>query len=764
MRCLFRTFSLLFLLAAQLLASESLTGTLTGIVVDAETQEPIIGAALMIQNTQLGSAADLEGRFAISNIPAGIHALTVSAIGYAPIVYTDVNIRPTRATTLTIKLTVLAIENAEVTIRPRYFTTPADAPANTTVLAYEEIRRAPGTVGDVSRVIMSLPSVAKVNDTRNNLIVRGGSPMENGYSLDGIEVPNINHFPLQGAASGALGMIQVDLLQDVTFQAGGFGVEHGERLSSIMDLALREGDRERVNGQFNLSLLGVGGVVDGPLANKRGSFLVAVNRSYFDFVIDAFDVEASAIPWYSDLLGKVVYDLSPRNQLTVLDLAGRDHSHIARTRAQENEENIYGTADWSVNTLGANWRHLWGPRGYSNTSVSHTYTKWQSKWSEVVSEAPLSANAATEHTLTLRSDHRFRVSKRMNLACGARASVVPFDYDRTYFATTDLLGNPVPELRVQSSESALNLGGYLSAGLLLTPRVTFTPGVRVDHQSYSGNTTVSPRGQLSYDVNDETALTGSCGLYQQALPYVLLAQNENFKNLSNPFAVHYVLGVSRLLSDDTRLTVEGYHKHYEHLPLNPEQPEFSVLDQTNDQDGFTAHESLLDNGRAISTGVEVMIQKKLARRLYGSVSGSYSRARYRDYHGIWRDRIYDNRYLATLIGGYKPDQNWDLSLRWIFAGGAPYTPFDRAASSAANRAIYDDNAVNSERLPDYHTLDVRADRRVSFGSAHGVVFLALQNLYARENIASYYWNQNKNEPATYKQWGLLPLIGVEIEF
>jgi len=763
MRRIVRILTIL-LCSASVFASEPLTGTLAGTVVDAETQEPIIGAALQIQNSLLGTAADIDGRFTIANIPPGIHALAVSAIGYAPIVYSDVNIRPARTTTLALELTVLAIENAEVTIRPRYFSTPVDAPANTTVLAYEEIRRAPGTIGDVSRVVMSLPSVAKVNDTRNNLIVRGGSPMENGYTIDGIDVPNINHFPLQGAASGALGMIQVDLLEDVTFQAGGFGVQRGERLSSIMELALREGDRERVNGQLNLNLLGVGGILDGPLANRRGSFLVAANRSYFDFVIDAFDVEASAVPWYSDILGKVVYDLSPRNQLTLLDLAGRDHSHIAASRARENEENIHGTADWTVNTIGAKWRHLWGPRGYSTTSFSHTYTNWQSNWSEVIGNAPLSANDATEHTFTFGSDHSFRAGKRLTVACGARLSAVPFEYDRTYFATTDVLGNPVPELRVQSSESALNAGGYVSASVLLAPRFTFTPGVRVDHQSYTGNSTVAPRGQLAYDIDDATSLSASCGLYRQALPFVLLTQSERFKSLANPVAVHYVFGVSRLLADDTRLTVETYLKRYDHLPLDPAQAELNVLDQTNDQDGFTAHETLSDDGRASSSGVEVMLQKKLAERLYGSLSGSYSRARYRDFSGTWRDRIYDNRYLATLVGGYKPDQNWDLSLRWIFAGGAPYTPFDLAASTAANRGVYDEHSVNSGRLPAYHTLDVRADRRFTFANANGVVFVAVQNLYARENIASYYWNQNKNEPATYKQWGLLPLLGVELEF
>lgn len=740
------------------------TGSLQGQVTDAETKQPVIGAAIVIKGTQLGAAADLDGHFTIENVSVGAYAMQISAIGFEPVVMTDVIIRSGRATLLTIELRVLALESSEVTVRPTYFTQPKDAPANTTVLSYEEIRRSPGAVGDVSRIIMSLPSVAKVNDTRNSLVVRGGSPMENGYSLDGIEVPNINHFPLQGAASGALGMVNVDLIEDVTFQAGGFGVADGDKLSSVMDIDLRDGDRTRFNGQANFSFLGIGGVVEGPAFKDNGSWMVAANRSYFDFIIDGFDIEASAIPWYSDVLGKVVYDASPRSRFTVLDLAGVDHSHIARSRALDNEENVYGTADWTVNTLGANWRYLWGNRGYSNTSVSHTYTNWQSDWRETVGEDRLSENKSTENTFTLSSEHFSKLGARHNLAFGATASAIPFDYDRTLFATTDVLGNPVSELIVRQSDTALKLGAYLNYSWLVSSKLTATPGLRLDHFDYNENTTVSPRLQLAYSATRETSFNVSYGLYRQSLPLVLLSQNQDFLELRDPDAVHYVVGVSHLLNDETRLTIEAYHKDYSHLPLDPSQPQFSVIDQTNDQDGFTTHDALEDNGRAYTSGVEVMLQKKLVERFYGSVSGSYYRSRYRDHNDIWRDRIYDNRYLFTLVGGYKPNSKWDLSLRWIYAGGAPYTPFDVAQSTSANRGIYAEDRVNTERLPEYHTLDVRVDRRFNLASSNWVLYLSIQNLYGRENIASYYWNQVKNKQSSYKQWGTLPILGLEFEF
>ncbi|MBN2012063.1 hypothetical protein JW960_22230 [candidate division KSB1 bacterium] len=179
---------------------------------------------------------------------------------------------------------------------------------------------------------------------------------------------------------------------------------------------------------------------------------------------------------------------------------------------------------------------------------------------------------------------------------------------------------------------------------------------------------------------------------------------------------------------------------------------------------FTNYHNLTDNGQAWSRGVEFLIQKKMAKDFYGLVSASLFRCRYQDYYGKWRDRIYDNRYIFNLIGGYKPNNKWEFSIRWNFAGGAPYTPFDQEKSRLADSAVIDATRVNAERYPDYHTLNIRFDRRFYFNQSTLVAYFSLWNAYNQKNIATYYWNKTDNKQDTIYQWSFLPIGGFEFEF
>jgi hypothetical protein len=245
---------------------------------------------------------------------------------------------------------------------------------------------------------------------------------------------------------------------------------------------------------------------------------------------------------------------------------------------------------------------------------------------------------------------------------------------------------------------------------------------------------------------------------------ILVSQQESFKELKDPVADHYVLGISHLLTENTRLTVEAYAKEYRNMPLDPTQPSLFVIDESGALAGFASHEQLVDNGRAYTRGVELMVQKKLARKIYGIISGSYFSSRYRGYDGKWRDRIYDNRYMATVEGGYKPSNKWEFSMRWVYAGGAPYTPFDVQASEAAQRGVYDENRINGKRLPDYHSLNLRADRRFHFKTSNLILYLSVWNAYSRENIAEYFWNELDNKVDRFEQWGTIASVGLEFEF
>jgi hypothetical protein len=189
-----------------------------------------------------------------------------------------------------------------------------------------------------------------------------------------------------------------------------------------------------------------------------------------------------------------------------------------------------------------------------------------------------------------------------------------------------------------------------------------------------------------------------------------------------------------------------------------------LFDQVQVYGLFWSQEALEDNGRATAKGIEVILQKKLAEDFYGLVSGSLSNSSYRDYFGNWHDRIYDNQFNFNIEGGYIPSNDWEFKVRWIYAGGAPYTPFDYETSKEAGVGIWDLSRTNSERLPDYHSMNLRIDKRFYFSSSSLLVYLSVWNVYNRKNVAFYYWNEITNEIDSQTQWSTLPVLGIEYEF
>jgi hypothetical protein len=295
--------------------------------------------------------------------------------------------------------------------------------------------------------------------------------------------------------------------------------------------------------------------------------------------------------------------------------------------------------------------------------------------------------------------------------------------------------------------------------------VTATLGVRSDYFEHTEDFSVSPRASLTLKATERTNLNLSGGIFRQNLPMILLAQRDDNQDLDQPWATHLVAGIEHFLSPDTRLTLEGYLKEYRDLPLDPAEPSLLTVDEAVYRYGFFFHHpELVSSGRAKAKGVEVLLQKKLARDFYGLASASYSRSEYRGYDGVWRPRVFDNRWMASFEGGYKPSEKWEFSLRWIYAGGPPYTPVDVAASSATGRTVLDENRVNDARYPAYHSLNLRFDRRFYFQGSNLVWYVSVWNAYNRKNVASYTWNALKEEVQTTNQWGLLPIFGLEWEF
>lgn len=739
------------------------TGTIKGRIVDLETKASLTGASVQISGTTKGAKVDVSGEYTISNVEVGSYTLLFSLIGYESKFKTDVIVRPKRITFVNAELKVSAVEAGEMVVTAGYFANTDDQPNSVVNYSFEEIRRAAGSAGDVSRIMMTLPSIGKVNDQINSLIVRGGSPIENGFFVDNIEVPNINHYPTQGSTGGPIGLINVDFIQDATFSSGGFSSAYGDKLSSIMEISFREGNREEFDAQLDLNFAGVGAIVEGPVPGNRGSYLVSIRKSYLDLLVDA--IGTGVAPVYSDYQGKLTYDIGPQDKLTIIEVLGLDFIEFTKDQSIDDGNIVYGSTDIDENAVGVNWRHLWGKNGFSNTSISNMYTRYKNNFYETRTDTLLSSGKSIETSFSLRNSNHWRLNKANHLDIGFTVKYLSIDNDHFFAEYTDVFGNIIPPVIQDDVLSGYKAGIFLNYKLSPLERLTGNFGMRADYFSINKNTQFSPRFSMSYRVTEKMTINGSTGIYYQNLPMSMLAYPEENQNLKDPKAYHYVLGMNYMLSENTRLIVEAYDKQYRNFPLDPMQPSLFITDELYYRYGFFfAHENLQDEGRARAYGIEFHIQKKLAQKLYGLIGGSYFRARYRDLDNIWRDRVFDNRYVFSIEGGYKPNNRWEYSIRWILGGGAPYTPLDEVASATLRRAVFDGTRINESRYPDYHSLNVRVDRRFHFKGSNLVIYFSVWNAYNRKNIASYYWNEVENKQDVMYQWSTLPVFGFEYEF
>jgi len=753
---------LLIYTAASFAQIDEPKGSIKGKIVDAETKTPLIGVNIYIKNTQTGTSTDNEGNYEITSIPVGLINVVFSYIGYESVTKTDINVKPDRTLYLNIEMRSSAVKLQDVVVTNGYFSELENKPVSTVNFSSEEINRSPGTAGDVSRILYTLPSIAKINDQRNSLIVRGGTAVENSFYLDNIEIPNINHFPVEGSSDGPIGILNADFINDVNFHSGGFSPIYGDRLSSIMDISFREGSKARFSPQVNLSMAGFGGAVEGAIGNK-GNYLFSINRSYLDLLVNQIE-EGSPLPKYGDMQGKIAYDFDDKNSLSLLDVFSVDEIYLDADKAIKNDANMYGKTNGITNTTGANWQHIWNDKGFSNTSIAYTYVKYNLDYGKTATQQQFYRNNSKENILRFRNLNYLKLNNRNSLEFGTDLSGMFIKYNTHYGEYEDQYGGITPPLYINNKMNGYKLGVFGVHHISLLENLKLDYGTRIDYFTYNQNLNVSPRASLTYQLNPKTSFSVSAGLYHQEIPNNILVQSEDFKSLKTPSAVHYIAGFSHKLGNAARLSVEVYYKDYFNFPINPAQPTMFLFDQVQVFGIFWSNATLKDNGRANAKGIEVILQKKLAEDFYGLVSGSLSNSSYRDYSGRWHNRIYDNRFNINLEGGYIPSNDWEFKIRWVYAGGAPYTPFDYEASKKAGVGIWDLSKTNSQRLPDYHSMNIRVDKRFYFSSSSLLVYLSVWNVYNRKNIAFYYWNEVKNDIDSQTQWSTLPVIGVEYEF
>jgi hypothetical protein len=749
-------------------AQEVPQGRLMGQVVNATTQRPIQGAAVRLDATALSTVTDATGSFDLPIVPPGVYSLTVRAIGFLPYVLSDVVVGSGKPLTVRVPLDAQAIRLEAVEVRPSFFRLPTQAVASTQDLGAEDVRRAPGVQEDVVRAVALLPGVAVTAAGRNDLIVRGGAPYENLFVVDGIEVPNINHFGSQGSTGGPLSLINIDLVQDVAFSSGGLAAKWGDRTASFTNITLRDGNADVLSGEVNLSATGFGAIVEGPLGGSS-SFLMSARRSYLDLLFKAAGF--SFVPAYWDFQLKTTHRIDAANSISFLGIGALNSVSFTNETADDRYDNSRILApEQNQYFAGLTWKHFLD-RGLLTMTLGRTYTRFQSVQRDSL-EPPndVFRSLSTEGENSLRADLVLEPTSRLELDVGSVsrfASTLDYDVFLEGDLRVDQDGTPQP-LAVDTSFTAFRTAAYAEARYWLTRALRVTVGLRGNYYDFLGHAfRLAPRVGVRLEPGIRTAVSLSYGRTYQAPSYIwLVGAPGNRDSLSPIRADQAVLSVEHRLRDDVKLQIETYFKVYGDYAARIFRPQ-AVLAPSGFEDATTdipfGLEPLDDVGEGRAYGVEVFLQKRLsAIPVYGLVSVAVSRSEFRAVDTLTRPGAYDGRVIANVLGGWRINRGWELSGKFRLATGLPTTPYVESGPDAGRLDFTRYNA--GPRLPTFHALDVRIDRRWSFRGWQLDLYLDVQNVYGRKNVSQYVWNPRTGETEPNDSLGILPTIGVNVEF
>ena len=744
----------LLILNAGIAGGSRTYGSITGSVSDQQTKQPIPSANVVVLGVSLGASTDESGRFTIPMVPAGTYHIQVSVLGYKRAEDSVTVHAGSLAVGRDFRLVEEQIQLGGVQAQIERFSHTSDAPVSTRTFSTSELKNSAGGLDDVMRAIKILPGVAQAKADRTDLMVRGGASSENLYLIDDIEVPYINHFSTQGAGGGAVSIVDMDQISGSSFSSGGFGVRYGDKLSSVVDIKLREGNADRLHAKATASFAQLGLSVEGPFA-QDGSCLFSVRKSFLDYAFKLYGFGFA--PEFSDYLGKADYSLGVSDKLSLMVIGASDRIKFYNDTEEHRYENsrlLFTTQDHYV--AGATLRHLFS-NGYGTLTVRHARSGFDYfQFSDVLN--PEFQSSSTENESSVRGDLvlQYSGSTELNVGADFRSLQVRSTIEMKYIGMA-----PVEE-RLDETPGKAAVYAQLTKSI---DNLKLTFGLRGSYFSMlEQKLALAPRLSTTFAFSPTTDLTMSIGRYYQTPSYLWLATNPFNRGLSRIGVNQIILGLQHIISEDLQVSLEGYYKQYFNYPTSLNHP-YLIMANTGSEtggmgEGFASFglDSLVSCGRGFSRGIEFSMQKKMSEiPLYGMISVSYSETRFAALDGISRPSDFDQRLVVNVGGGYAFGGSWELSGRFRLYTGRPYTPFE----SNGSRSIAE---YNSLRVDVNHQLDLRVVRHWSLGPVVVDTYLDVQNVYNRKPTDAPVFSERRQRVEQVPSLGIVPTAGIAVQF
>ena len=744
MRLSIHRFFLLFALPLCLAPAvfAQVTTSISGFVKD-EADAPLPGATVYLQNTTLGSTTDANGFYTIAGVAPGTYNLVASFVGFEPQTKFNIQVKSVgnQQYVFTLIEATEQLEGVVVTPDQNVVSRPRETPLSTQTFSSVELATYPGGSNDVVQVAQSLPGIApSPGGFRNDLIIRGGAPNETVYYLDGVEIPNINHFSTQGSSGGPVGLINVSFIDEVTLSTSAFGAQYDNPLSGVLQFSQREGDRRSFSTNLRVSASETALTANGPLfkgdkAQSPASFIVSVRRSYLQFLFELIGLPIR--PDYWDYQYKFTFDLDTYNTLNVIGVGSIDDFALeAGDDFDDSEQAVLDQAPFieqQTNTVGISWRKRFKERtGFMETTISNNI---------LINDFSLFEDNASQTGLILNNDAREMETK-------LRYSLTTFSDDWKFQAGFNAQLSDYENTTIDVNQG-LSFGteiDFFKYGLFGNASTSFlnglldlSAGIRFDADTYTdGNSlldTFSPRAALSYALNTRWKINATFGRYYKLPPYTILGYLAEGARVNQDVdytrSDHAVLGVERIFGPASNLSLEGFYKWYSDYPVSVLE-QVSLANQGADFE-VLGNEEVETVGKGRSYGLELLFQQKLTNNFYGIFSYTYY---FSEFTGFDLDTFlpstWDSRHLSSFTGGYKLPNNWEISARYRFAGRTPFAPTDLGATlERYPEIVLDYSRLGEDRLDTFTQLDVRFDKKWNFRGFALDVFLEIQNLLAQ---------------------------------
>jgi hypothetical protein len=729
---------------------------------------------------------DDAGAFTLTLRP-GTYTLEIAPPGRLPVVSSDIRVRAGLENVVELPLTEGQSFEQAISVTASALVLPEEVKTSAYVIRAQEIAESAGALEDVARYVQALPGVAiGTDDFRNDLIVRGGSPLENLYIVDNVEIPNINSFATFASAGGTVSMLDAELIDNVTFMTGGYPAPFGNRASSVLQVAGREGRRDRLGGRATVGFAGAGAVVEGPIGRRaKGSWIVSARRSFLDLFTD--DTGIGGVPVLYTFNAKAVFDISSRDRIWGVNISGVDQVRLGLTENSDLSDelsNLDIRYEGGRSATGVNWQRTYA-RGVGLLGATYSQAKVWQRVTDLVrdsipaQEIPVDQQIAAgalvfreesaESETSLKYDHTVEIPGLARIQFGANARVSMNDYDVASPLGSDSPFFEVPDANpftVQQHFAAFQASAYGQGTRTVVPRLDVTGGARLDRYDFISATRLSPRLGAEFSLSRRLALRGSYGQYYQPPSFLFLTAYPENRSLKPFRADHYVGGIRFEIDAETQVSLETYRKTYRDYPVSSQIPALSLA---NIGDTFSVRDALfpmVSRGSGVATGIEAWAARRPTQggRWSGQANLSWSRARYAGLDGVLRAGSFDYPVTANVTGTYRISGPWRLSTKMTYLRGRPYTPLNPGLSSQQRRSVYDLSRVNAERGPDYFRLDLRVDRTFRVGNNIATVFAGAQNVTNRRNFAGYSWDRRNNRLKPLEQLGLFPIVGLEWPF